>query len=77
MSDRTPMCCTLECDAPAVWRVRFSPQLEDYTECCDPHLHGTLAEGNPMRTLILRIDAPLMEGVDLGQHDEPDTEAVQ
>lgn len=73
----TPICCSRHCSRPAVWRVRFSPELEDYTECCDSHLHDTLQEGNPLRTLVLRIDAPLLDGVDYGQPFEPDTEKTQ
>lgn len=33
-----PFCCNEECNNDAVWEIRFSNQLEDYTHSCECHL---------------------------------------
>lgn len=60
-----PKCCTLDCTADAVWRIRFSATLDDYTESCDAHLGEMMQEGNPLRMLLIKIDEPLLKGVSL------------
>jgi len=37
-----PFCCDINCNNDATWEIRFSNELEDYTQSCDCHLISSI-----------------------------------
>lgn len=39
-----PFCCDINCNNDATWEIRFSNELEDYTQSCDCHLISSIGD---------------------------------
>lgn len=54
------ICCYLECEALAEWRIRHGDELDDYTESCTDHVGALLTDAPVHR--VYPITEPLLKG---------------